>query len=193
MMFAFGAIPARCSVGVVAGARDDAGDVRAVAPVVVLGGPVVHEVDELGDALAVLAGGAGPEVVVIRRDAGVDHRDADAGAGVTVLAARREGADGRGRARHFAGDFAIDVHALDVRVVCETAEKRVRNAARVRPQQLQAATRSATGALNAIGTVVVLVVVELDDDVGLAAEVGKVVQREVELRVTLAPFLFLIG
>ena len=64
-----------------------------------------------------------------RRDAGVDHRDADAGAGVTVLQPRRERADRGGRARHFTGDLAIDVHALDVRVVREAAEKRVGNAA----------------------------------------------------------------
>ena len=122
---------------------------------------------------------------MIRRDAGVDHRDADASAGVTVLLARRESADGSGGARHFAGDFAIDVHALDVRVVGETAEKRVGNAARIRLQQLQASTRSATSALDAIGAVLVLIVVELNDDVGFAVAVGLVVQRAIELVVPL--------
>ena len=52
MMFAFGAIAGAVAVRVVAVAGDDAGDVRAVAPVVVLRGAVVDEVDERGDALA---------------------------------------------------------------------------------------------------------------------------------------------
>ena len=83
MMFAFGAIALRVAVRVVAVAGDDAGDVRAVAPVVVLRGAAVDEVDERGDALAAAVGDG--QVVVPRRDARVDDRDADAGAGVTVL------------------------------------------------------------------------------------------------------------
>ena len=73
------------TVRVEAIAGDDAGDVRAVAVVVVRGGPVVDEVDEGRHALAVLvphgarARDVG-EVVVPAGHARVDDRDTDAGA-----------------------------------------------------------------------------------------------------------------
>ena len=51
---------------------------------------------------------------------------------------------------------------------------------------LQASTRPATSALDTIGAVAVLVVVELNDDVGIADAVGELVQREIELVVTLS-------
>ena len=68
---------------IVAVARDDAGDVRAVAVVVVGLRPAVHEVHELRHALIAVGiqhGRGVREVVVPRRDAGVDHGNADAGA-----------------------------------------------------------------------------------------------------------------
>ena len=76
-----GAMPGLLAVRVVAVAGDDAGDVRAVAVVVVGLRAAVDEVDELRDALiavrvascvAVLR-----QVVVPVGDAGVDDRDAD--------------------------------------------------------------------------------------------------------------------
>ena len=73
-------------VRVVAVARDDAGDVRTVSIIVVRRRDAVDEIDEGRDALVaegVRAARAARQVVVPRRDAGVDDRNADARAGVT--------------------------------------------------------------------------------------------------------------
>ena len=119
------------AVGVVAVAGDDAGDVRAVTPVVVLRGAIVDEVDKRGDALAAAVGHR--EVIVPGRDARVDHRDADAGAGVAILRVHVLRADRGGGARDARRGFAIDVDALDLRIIREALEQHIRDARRREP------------------------------------------------------------
>ena len=99
------------AVGIEAIAGDDAGDVRAVAVVVVRRRS--HPCDEI-DELAPRAGR--PRRRRDRRatrDAGIDDRDADAGAVVAEILARRHRADGGAGPLHDADDLAIERHARD--------------------------------------------------------------------------------
>ncbi len=164
------------TVRLVTVAGDDAGDMRAVTPVVVLGRAAVDEIDKRGDALSRAV--RNRQVLMAGRDAGVDHRDADAGAGVTVLDLHVLGADGGGSTRDRRFGFAIDVNALDLRVVSEPLQQRVGHAARSRLDVAELPAGNAAGPFDAVCTV--RVVVELHDDFGIADTVGDFVQLFVQ-------------
>ena len=119
------------------------------------------------------------QVVVPRGDARVDHRDANAGAGITVLGMHVPGADGRGRAGNFTQHLAITVHPLDLRIIGEALEQDVgnpRGASLDDPQLasgLAAVERDAKGAVG--------IVVEFHDNVGFTNGIGNRIQRPIEL------------
>src|SRR5262245_18255222 len=102
------------SVGIVAVARDDARDVRAVAVVVVRSCLASDEIHEAVDPLR--GAGGVREVVVPRRDARVDDGDADATAVDAELLAYGRGADRCAGAFHRAGDHPIHREMPDERV-----------------------------------------------------------------------------
>ena len=165
------------AVGVVTVAGDDAGDVRAVAPVVVAGVVAVDEVDELGDPLGGAAGVA--QVVVVRRDARVDHRDADA-----LAVEAHQGLDGPGADRNRLAadqrlDRAVEVDPLDVAAAGQLAEQPLGHPRRAAAHPRQPALR--TAALGANRLVGVAVVGELDDDRQVVVVALDVAQERVEL------------
>ena len=180
---AAGAIPARVPCGVVAVAGDDAGDVRAVAPVVVAGGAAVDEVDELGDPLGGAAGVA--QVVVVRRDARVDHRDADALAVEAHQGLDGLGADGNRLAADQRLDRAVEVDPLDVAAAGQLTEQPLGHPRRAAAHPRQSAIRPA--ALGANRLVGVAVVGELDDDRQVVVVALDVAQERVELGLVRAP------
>ncbi len=103
---------------VVAAARDDAGDVRAVAVVVVRGGLEADEVDEPHDAIAA-------EIVVPVGDTGVDNRNADAGAVESERLLHPRRADRRARSLECGLYAAIETHAGHARHAGERVERGV--------------------------------------------------------------------
>ena len=164
-------------VRVVAVAGDDAGDVRAVAPVVVAGGAAVDEVDELGDPLGGAAGVA--QVVVVRRDARVDHRDADALAVEAHQGLDGPGADGNRLAADEGLDRAVEVDPLDVAAAGQLTEQPLGHPRRAAAHPRQPALGPVTlGANRLVG---VAVVGELDDDRQVVVVALDVAQERVEL------------
>ena len=170
-------------VGVVAVAGDDAGDVRAVAPVVVARVVAVDEVDELGDPLGGAAGVA--QVVVVRRDARVDHRDADALAVEAHQGLDGPGADGNRLAADKRLDRAVEVDSLDVAAAGQLTEQPLRHPRRAAAHPRQPALRPA--ALGANRVVGVAVVGELDDDRQVVVVALDVAQERVELGLVRPP------
>jgi hypothetical protein len=104
-------------------AADDAGDVRAVAEVVVRGETAVHEVVPAGHALLPVR----PEQVVVPAgDPRVDDGHADARAVVAILLAYGARADRGRRAAHLARRGAIEVDPEDRRVISQPLDLSVR-------------------------------------------------------------------
>ena len=117
------------AVRIVAVARDDAGDVRAVPVVVVRRGVPVDEVDELHHALVAVgiqrAGRTG-QVVMPAGDAGVDDRDADARPGEAQRVANDLRAHRQRRAVVELGRRPVVVQAEHRRVHGEFGEEAIR-------------------------------------------------------------------
>ena len=113
-------VRARCDrvarpVRIEAVAGHDARDVGAVAPVVVGLRIAVHEVLKMRNALARAIGDA--QVVVPRRDARIDDRDADAVAAISHQLLHRARPDGHGGAADEPLSGTIVMNLLDARIV----------------------------------------------------------------------------
>src|SRR5262249_3953005 len=100
---------------VVAAPREDAGDVRAVAVVIVGRGPEADEVDELDDAVRA-------QVVVPRGDAGVDDGNADAAAVEPERLLHVSGSDCGAGALEGALHTSIEADAADGGIVRQLVE-----------------------------------------------------------------------
>ena len=111
-------------------ASDDAGHVRAVSVVVVRGRPAVDEIDERRDALItewIQIGRAVRQIVVPLGDAGIDERDADAGARQTESLVHRPRADGHRGAVVGPGDRTIEIDPEYRRIGDELREDGIRD------------------------------------------------------------------
>ena len=163
------------AVRVIAVAGDDARHVRAMPVVVVRRRQSVDEVDERRRPLAVhhahLAVGALIRHVVVQGgDAGVDDRDADAGAVVAVLLTDGAGADRhRGTIEVLAGR-PIVVDADDFRALGQGLDDPVRQLHDHAVDQLQLAADTAAQLPHFLAGVGVLSRLDLDDDAGGAQE-----------------------
>ena len=92
-------------------------------------------------------------------------------------------ADRGGRARDLAAHVAIEMHALDLRIVGELLEQHIRDARGARLDH----TKLASGAPAVGGDTqsAVGIVVEFDDDVGLTNAIDNRIQCAIELGVLL--------
>ena len=137
------------AIRVVAVAGDDAGDVRAVAVVVVGLEAIVDEVDEAGHALATDHADLGRvalivQVVVPSRDTRVDDRHADAGAVIAPLLLRRAGADRHRRAVVVPRNRTVEVDAQHFRALGNLLDDAVRELDGHAVDELEPAAQTAT-------------------------------------------------
>ena len=158
-------------------ARDDAGDVRAVPVVVVGAGLEVHEVDKPRDA-------AGSEVVVPVGHAGIDDRDADAGAVEAERILDPGGADRRAGALQRAVHAPVETDAVHPRQARERSERRVGNARDQAAAAGKAAPQRAAEAPDeGVGRVEGKARIQADDDARVTARrAGALPQFEVKFR-----------
>ena len=163
------------AVRVVAVAGDDAGDVRAVAVVVVGLRLVVDEVDKPRHALIVdradLARAAlVVQVVVPASDTRVDDRDADAGAVVAPLLLGGARADRDRRAVIVARDRTVVVNGQDLRAFGDRLDHTVRQFDRHAVDELQATAQAAAELLDLFLGVVLLPRLDREDHLGRAKQ-----------------------
>ena len=118
------------AAGIVAVAGEDAGDVRAVAVVVVRGRLEIDEVDEAGDA-------ARAEIVVPVADARIDDGDADARAVEAQRVADPARADGGPGPLERTLHRPVQTHALDPRQRSQSLERGVRDVGNLATDEAQ--------------------------------------------------------
>ncbi len=171
-------MPACAPYAVVAVAGDDAGDVRAVAVVVVGLRLVVDEVDKLCHALIVDRADLGrsalvAQVVVPASDARVDDRDADAGAVVAPLLLGGARADRDRRAAIVARDRTVVVNGQDLRALGDRLDHTVRQFDRHAVDELQAAAETAPELPDLFLGVVFLPRFDREDHLGRAKQAAR--------------------
>src|SRR5687768_4217177 len=129
------------AIRIVSVAGDDPGDVCAVAVAVMCYRQVIHKIHEADDAVW-------PEVVVPAGNAGIDDRDAYAGAVVAQLLVDPGGTDRYRASLHRSRNFAVERNRLDLWPPREPAEGVVRNLGNLPADGAEESARPSAGGAN---------------------------------------------